>query len=59
MSEEKKQSEKREPVEKGYKPLKDGYQPTEGNLDTSNPPQGGSGVSQSTSNSGEKPEEKE
>jgi len=27
-----------------YQPLKKTYQPTQGKLDTSNPPQGGSGV---------------
>jgi len=30
----------------GYKPLKEGYQPTHNRLDTSKPPQGGSGVPQ-------------
>ena len=32
------------PVKEGYK----GYQPVEGNLDSSNPPQGGSGVPDKT-----------
>ena len=31
-------------IYEGYRPQKKGYQPTEGNLDTSNPPNGGSGV---------------
>ena len=33
-------------VQEGYKPIpgKKGYQPNQGNLDTSNPPTGGSGV---------------
>lgn len=44
MSEEKRESEKEEPSEYGYQPIREGYQPTEGHLDPSNPPQGGSGV---------------
>lgn len=81
MSEEKEQPEKLERIVGGYMPEKRGYQPTQvghefgyqsthGNLDVSNPPQGGSGVPQnppqgglqvpqSTSSSSEKPEKKE
>lgn len=81
MSEEKKQSEKQErivggytPEKRGYKPTQDGhefgYQSTQGTIDVSRPPQGGSGVPQnppqgglevpqSTSSSSEKPEKKE
>ena len=37
---------KKEKVEEGYQPnqRKKGYQPSTGDLDTANPPQGGSGV---------------
>lgn len=38
------QDKEKKPIEEGYQPFKKGYQPTEGNLDTTNPPQGGSGV---------------
>jgi len=32
-------------VEKGYKPVREGYQPNQGKpLDSKNPPQGGSGL---------------
>jgi len=39
-----KQSQKKVPL--GFRPItiKKGYRPTQGNLDTSNPPRGGSGV---------------
>ena len=56
-----------QPLEKGYQPTKDGseygYQPTQGNIEISmdilNPPQGGSGVPQSSSSSNEKPAKEE
>ena len=32
------------PLNEGYVPFKKGHQPKEGNLDSSNPPLGGSGV---------------
>ena len=70
MSEEKKQPEKQERIVGGYTPEKRGYQPTQnghefgyqstqGNIDVSSPPQGGSGVPQSPSSGSEKPEKKE
>lgn len=53
MSDEKKQSGNVETYK--YQPLRDGHQPTKGNLDSSNPPQGGSGMpSTPSSDSGEK-----
>lgn len=33
-----------QPLKKGYQPLNEGYHPGQGNLDSSNPPQGGTGV---------------
>lgn len=36
----------------------EGYQPTKGNLDPSNPPQGGSGVPSKTNKSGDKGNQK-
>jgi len=47
MSEEKKQIGKKIPIKKGY-------QPTQGNLDTSKPPKGGSGVSSDSSSNTKK-----
>lgn len=47
MSEEKKQIGKKIPIRKGY-------QPTQGNLDTSKPPKGGSGVSSDSSSNTKK-----
>jgi hypothetical protein len=46
MSEEKKKPVEQKPSLEtaGYKPLTEGYQPTQSRLDTSKPPQGGSGV---------------
>jgi len=44
MSDNKSGNGKKGPIEEGYKPFKKGYQPTQGNLDTTNPPRGGSGV---------------
>ena len=51
MSEENKQVPKKNNNPKepkletaGYKPITEGYQPTQGQLDSSKPPQGGSGV---------------
>lgn len=38
------EDKERKPMHEGYQPYKRGYQPTEGNLDSSNPPTGGSGV---------------
>ena len=73
MSDEKK-SEKQtrikggyQPLREGYQPTKDGseygYQPTQGDIEISmdilNPPQGGSGVPQSSPSSDEKPDKKE
>jgi len=37
------------PKDKETKSLQEGYQPTKGVLDTSNPPKGGSGVSSNSS----------
>ena len=54
MSEEKKQPTKEVPLQEGYQPFKRGYKPTQGNLDTSNPPQGGSGVPSSSSSDSDK-----
>ena len=42
-------SQKKE--ERGYQPYKKGHQPTQGTLDTSKPPQGGSGVPQKPNSS--------
>lgn len=44
MSKNRQNTGKKEPIEEGYRPFKKGYQPTQGNLDTTDPPQGGSGV---------------
>jgi hypothetical protein len=45
MSKNKQDTEKKEPIEEGYQPFKKGYRPTQENLDTTDPPRGGSGVS--------------
>ena len=58
MSEEGKQSKKEIPLKEGYKPIEKGYQPTQGNLDTSKPPQGGSGVASGSSAESDKTDEK-
>jgi|GEM_PF-5105669 len=42
----------------GYNPLKKGYTPTQGSLDSKNPPKGGSGVSQGNSSNGSPAEKK-
>lgn len=52
MSEEKKQIRKNIPLKKGY-------QPTQGNLDTSKPPKGGSGVPSGSSNNTKKANKKD
>ena len=44
MAKEGKDSGKVVPLREGYQPEKRGYQPTQGNLEASNPPRGGSGV---------------
>jgi len=50
MNEEKKSAPAKRDTKKpeletgGYKPITEGYQPTQGQLDSSKPPQGGSGV---------------
>lgn len=45
MSENKKQiGNKNAIVNDGYQPLEKGYQPSSGSLESSKPPQGGSGV---------------
>lgn len=36
--------QKKKRFEGGYQPLEKGYKPIQGNLDSSNPPQNGSGV---------------
>lgn len=59
MSEERNRPELEDRIRGGYSPEKRGYQPTEGNLDVSNPPQGGSGVPQTPSSNSEKPAEEE
>ena len=45
-----------QPSEKGHQPNPDelGYKPTTGNIDTTKPPQGGSGVPSDSSNRGRK-----
>lgn len=45
MSEDNKQTENKRLLVGGYQPIEKGYQPIQGVLDSSNPPQGGSGVS--------------
>ena len=40
-----KEKDAKKPLQEGYQPLKRGHQPTQGNLNASKPPQGGSGVS--------------
>ena len=52
MSDKETKTENRQPIQEGYQPLKKGYQPDKGNLDTSNPPQSGSGVPSKDSSSG-------
>lgn len=47
-----KEKDAKKPSQEGYQPLKRGYQPTEDNLNTSKPPQGGSGVSSNNQGSG-------
>ena len=37
-------SNTKEKIEKGYQPQKRGYQPSQGKLDLTKPPEGGSGV---------------
>ena len=44
MSEDKKQTGNKIVGKSGYQPIEKGYQPNQGVLDSSNPPQGGSGV---------------
>jgi hypothetical protein len=44
MSNGKKQQGGKQPIKEGYRPFRKGYRPTQGNVDSSNPPQGGSGV---------------
>ncbi len=68
MTEDKKELEKKvplkegqQPVKKGYQPVEmdletSGYRPTEGNLDISNPPKGGSGVPSKSSSDNKKTE---
>jgi len=46
-----KTEEKKQPLQEGYQPFKKGYQPTQSDLDTSKPPQGGSGVPSKPSSS--------
>lgn len=40
-----------QPLNEGYQPYKKGYQPNKGNLNSANPPQGGSGVPSKDSSS--------
>ncbi|MBS1258965.1 MAG: hypothetical protein MAG551_02029 [Candidatus Scalindua arabica] len=58
MSEEGKQSKKEIPLKEEYQPIEKGYQPTQGNIDTSKPPQGGSGVASDTSTESNETDEK-
>ena len=58
MSEDKKQQEKKAPL-KGPVEFEEGYQPTQGNLDNSKPPQGGSGVPSTTPSDSKKSDKKE
>lgn len=44
MSKNREHIENKEPIKEGYRPFKKGYQPSKGDLDVTNPPQGGSGV---------------
>ena len=46
MSDDRKEQK---PLQEGYQPIKKGYLPTQDNLDTNNPPQGGSGVNSNNS----------
>lgn len=39
------------PISEGHQPIEKGYQPTQGNLDVTKPPQGGSGVPAKPDNS--------
>jgi len=58
MTDEKDSKGTQERFNEGYQPLKKGYYPTEGGLDRTNAPQGGSGMPSSSSNdSGEKAKE--
>jgi hypothetical protein len=59
MVEERNRPEIEKWIRGGYSPERRGYQPTEGNLDVSNPPQGGSGVPQTPSSSSEESAEEE
>ena len=52
MAEKEKKQERAQPLKEGYQPDKKGYQPNQGNLDSANPPQGGSGVPPKDSSSG-------
>jgi len=38
------QPDKGTQTKEGYKPIEKGYRPTQGDLDSSNPPKGGTGV---------------
>jgi hypothetical protein len=49
-------SKKEKPLHKGHAPL--GHQPTQGNLDPSNPPQNGSGVPHKPSGEAQKTDNK-
>jgi len=46
------QDKEKKPIEEGYQPFKKGYRPTQGNLDTTNPPRGGSGIPSEPSKTG-------
>lgn len=59
MSEVKEQPKKEVPLQEGHQPIKKGYQPTQGQLDISNPPQGGTGVPPSSSSENGKADKKD
>jgi len=59
MSKEEKQIVKKVPLEEKNRHFEKGYQPTQGNLDSSNPPQGGSGVPSSSSSDTKKNNKKD
>ena len=62
MSEEKKQIEKKltiSDLREGYQPLKKNFQHNKGNLDPSNPPQGGTGLSSETTSDSSSNEKKD
>ena len=57
VSKDKKQAKQTIIAKSGYQPIKKGYQPIQGALDSSNPPQGGSGVPSKSPNKSKKSEQ--